>query len=75
MLIAFFEDYLDCVKGLANAVWSINSVFFANIKDSKGRLRVVLLIRPDIFNSLGLQNQNSKIHEVLLIVSEYFVTV
>jgi len=58
-----YEDYLDCVKGLANAVWSINSDFFANIKDSKGRLRVVLLIRPDIFNSLGLQNQNSKIHD------------
>ncbi|MCG2783562.1 MAG: funZ protein [Anaerolineae bacterium] len=58
-----YEDYLDCVKGLANAVWSINSDFFANIKDSKGRLRVVLLIRPDIFNSLGLQNQNSKIRD------------
>lgn len=58
-----YEDYLDCVKGLANAIWSVNSDFFANIKDSKGRLRVVLLIRPDIFNSLGLQNQNSKIYD------------
>lgn len=58
-----YEDYLDCVKGLANAVWSINSDFFANIKDSKGRLRVILLIRPDIFNSLGLQNQNNKIRD------------
>ena len=58
-----YEEYLSCVKGLANAVWSINSDFFANIKDSKGRLRVVLLMRPDIFNSLGLQNQNSKIRD------------
>ena len=58
-----YEDYLDCIKGLANAVWSVNNDFFANIKDSKGRLRVVLLIRPDIFGSLNLQNQNSKIRD------------
>lgn len=64
-----YEDYLECVKGLANAVWSINSDFFANIKDSKGRLRVVLLIRPDIFNSLGLQNQNSKIRDNSAVLS------
>ena len=24
-----YEDYLECVKGLANAVWSINTDFFA----------------------------------------------
>ncbi len=58
-----FEDYLQCVKGLANAVWSTNSDFFPNIKDSKGRMRVVLLVRPDIFDSLGLQNQNTKIRD------------
>jgi len=64
-----YEDYLDCVKGLANAVWSVNNDFFANIKDSKGRLRVVLLVRPDIFNSLGLQNQNSKIRDNSAVLS------
>lgn len=58
-----FDDYLECVKGLANAVWSLNNDFFSNIKDSKGRMRVVLLIRPDIFDSLGLQNSNSKIKD------------
>lgn len=58
-----YEDYSDCVKGLANAVWAVNNDFFSNIKDSRGRLRVVLLIRPDIFNSLDLQNQNSKIRD------------
>lgn len=51
------------MKGLANAVWALNNDFFSNIKDSKGRLRVVLLIRPDIFDSLGLQNSNSKIRD------------
>jgi len=58
-----YQEYSECVKGLANAIWSINNDFFSSIKDSKGRLRTVLLIRPDIFNSLGLQNQNNKIRD------------
>ncbi len=58
-----YQEYLDCVKGLANAVWSVNNDFFSNIKDSKGRLRTVLLLRPDIFNSIGLQNASNKIRD------------
>lgn len=58
-----YNDYLDCVKGLANAVWSINNDFFSRIKDSQGRLRIVLLMRPDIFDSIGLQNRNNKIRD------------
>jgi hypothetical protein len=58
-----YNEYLDCVKGLANAVWSLNNDFFSNIKDSKGRFRVVLLLRPDIFNSIGLQNLTNKIRD------------
>ncbi|MBC7192942.1 hypothetical protein [Marinobacter sp.] len=58
-----YEEYLECIKGLANAVWEINNDFFPSIRDSKGRLRTVLLIRPDIFSSLGLQNQNTKIRD------------
>ena len=56
-----FGDYLECIKGLANAIWNLNNDFFPTIKDTKGRLRVVLLVRPDIFESLGLQNLNTKI--------------
>ncbi len=63
-----YDDYLECIKGLANAVWSINTDFFANIRDSK-RMRVVLLVRPDIFNSLGLQNQNSKLRDNSVILT------
>ena len=36
-----YADYLDCVKGLANAVWSLNNDSLANIRDSKGRLKVI----------------------------------
>jgi len=56
-----YTEYLDCVKGLANAIWQLNNDFFPSIRDSKGRLKVVLLVRPDIFSSIGLQNQNTKL--------------
>ncbi|MCB9150442.1 MAG: funZ protein [Caldilineaceae bacterium] len=58
-----YTDYLECVKGLANAIWSINNDFFSGIKDSPGRMRVILLVRPDIFDSIGLQNQNNKVRD------------
>ena len=58
-----FEQYLDCVKGLANALWSLDNDFFPSIRDSKGRMKVVALLRPDIFNSLGLQNRNTKLRD------------
>ena len=58
-----YDEYLECVKGLANAVWSINNDFFSSIRDSQGRLRVVLLVRPDIFESLGLQNGSNKLRD------------
>ena len=58
-----YEEYKECIKGLANAVWELNNDFFPSIKGSKGRLRAVLLLRPDIFVTLGLQNQNTKIRD------------
>lgn len=64
-----YETYIESIKGLANAVWAVNNDFFSNIKDSKGRIRVILLVRPDIFNSLGLQNQNSKVRDNSVILN------
>lgn len=58
-----YSEYLECIKGLANAVWEINNDFFPTIKGGKGRMRAVLLIRPDIFETIGLQNQNTKIRD------------
>lgn len=58
-----YEDYLDCVKGLGNAIWSLNNDFFPKISDSVGRFRVVLLLRPDIFNSIGFQNLTNKVRD------------
>ena len=58
-----YDEYLDCVKGLANAVWDLNNDVFSPIKDSKGRFRAVLLVRPDIFSTLGLHNANTKLRD------------
>ena len=56
-----YDEYLNCIKGLANACWSLNSDLFANVRDSKCQFRIVLLLRPDIFNSLNLQNATNKL--------------
>lgn len=56
-----YDDYLECIKGLATACWTLNTELFANVKDSKGQFKVVLLLRPDIFNSLNLQNATNKL--------------
>jgi len=56
-----YKDYLECIKGLANACWTLNTELFSNVRDSKGQLKVVLLLRPDIFNSLNLQNATNKL--------------
>ncbi len=58
-----YTDYFDCVRGLIEAVWAINNDFLADIKDSAGRIRVVLLVRPDIFLRAGLHNVNTKIRD------------
>jgi len=55
-----YADYLECIRGLANAVWEVNNDVFPSAKGAGHRMRVVLLIRPDIFGSLGLQNLNTK---------------
>lgn len=56
-----YEDYIQCIQGLANACWELNTHLFQNVKDSKGYIKVVLLLRPDIFNALNLQNSMNKL--------------
>lgn len=60
--VPYFE-YLECVKGLAEAIWQLNTEFFNTIRDSHGRLRIVLLVRPDVFHALNLYNSNSRLQD------------
>jgi hypothetical protein len=55
-----YKEYLECVRGLCNAVWHLNSEIFQVSKATR-KIRTVLLIRPDILDEIGLQNLNSKI--------------
>lgn len=56
-----YSDYIECIKGLVNASWTLNTSLFQNVRDSKGVVKVVLLLRPDIYNSLNLQNGTNKL--------------
>lgn len=58
-----YNDYLACIKGLGEAAWQLNTEFFGNIRDSKGRMKIVLLVRPDVFHSLNLYNSNSRLRD------------
>lgn len=58
-----YNDYIECIRGLASACWSLNTELFQNVKDSKGHLKVVLLLRPDIFGALNLQNATNKLRD------------
>ena len=56
-----YSEYLDCIRGLADAAWNLNTNLFQGVKDSTGRIRIVLLLRPDIFHSLNMQNETNKL--------------
>lgn len=56
-----YSEYIQCIRGLANAAWLLNTSLFQNLRDSHGRLKVVLLLRPDIYSSLNLQNATAKL--------------
>ena len=58
-----YNEYIQCIQGLASATWHLNTEFFANIRDSRGRIKVMLLVRPDIFTSLGYQNPNARVRD------------
>ncbi len=58
-----FGTYIECIKGLANAAWNLNTDFFSNVRDSIGRIKIVLLLRPDIFNAINFHNSNAKMRD------------
>jgi hypothetical protein len=58
-----YLTYIECLRGLAQATWYLNTEFFENIRGSKGRIKIVLLLRPDILNQLGYQNLNAKVRD------------
>lgn len=58
-----YPEYIECIKGLAEAIWQLNTEFFNTIRDSRGRIKIVLLVRPDVFHTLNLYNSNSRLQD------------
>lgn len=58
-----FDEYRNCLIGLSEAAWHLNSEYFSNIRGSEGRMRCVLLLRPDVFDSLNMHNSNCKLSD------------
>ncbi|CAM2165122.1 hypothetical protein BLAT2472_10035 [Burkholderia latens] len=58
-----YADYIACIKGLGEATWQLNNEFFGSIRDSNGRIKIVLLVRPDVFHALNLYNSNSRLQD------------
>ena len=63
-----YDTYIECLTGLAHATWDLNTELFANIKDSRGRIKIVLLVRPDIFVRLEYHNVNAKARDNAVIL-------
>lgn len=57
------EEYLACIQGLAQAIWSVNADIFRTMPESNGFLKAVLSIRTDMFASLNLHNQANKVRD------------
>lgn len=58
-----FDEYKLWVKYLAEAVYYLNTRVFRAIKDRKGFIKIVLLLRPDVFDKLNLYNQGNRIRD------------
>jgi hypothetical protein len=61
-----FDNFIKCVSGLCDAVWILNSSHLSSIM--KRSLKLVLLVRPDIISSAGLQNLNLKTRDNSLLL-------
>ncbi len=58
------KEYEECLKALANAIWNVNTNIFRNMpQNSKGFLKIVFSVRPDIFSKLNLHNQANKVRD------------
>lgn len=57
------KEYADTLSSLGAAVWNLNADFFSSIRDSKYRPKVVLLMRPEVVEMVGLSNAPLKMRD------------
>jgi hypothetical protein len=57
------KEFKECLQGLNDAMWQLNTEFFSQLKDTVGKMRVCILIRPDVFEWLDIPNSNSRVND------------
>lgn len=57
------ETHFALLSGLGQAAWSLNINTLATIRDTPCRPKIVLLIRPELIQHLGLSNSNLKLSD------------
>ena len=58
------KEYIECLKGLVNAVITLNGSFLKGLG-----IKIALLIRPDILYSMSIHNMNQKIRDNAVLLS------
>ena len=53
-----YSDYLEVVTGLCNGAWILNATQLSKIQPA---IKVVLMLRPDIFEAVPFQNRSTKL--------------
>jgi len=53
-----YPDYLSVISSICNTIWILNS---SKLSRSAARLKIVLLVRPDIFDVVSIQNRGPKL--------------
>ncbi len=53
-----YSEYLEIVTGLCNGAWLLNA---RQLSKMQAAMKVVLMLRPDIFESVPLQNRSTKL--------------
>lgn len=53
-----YSDYLTVVSSICNAVWVLNATQLAKLP---GKFKATILLRPDIFESVAIQNRGPKL--------------
>lgn len=63
-----FEKFIQALRAFARAALHINEKVFSRMKGKK-RIKFVLLVRPDIFDKLNLQNQSARASDNSVVLS------
>lgn len=57
------SSYAETLGALGRAVWHLNADFFSGIRDTSYRPKIVLLMRPEIIELIGLSNTALKMRD------------